>query len=257
MNLDLREEDGRLQMNLSPNSAYIWMKEEKMPPELDLNMNDPKGDSIVSSAQASISRAMETRNEITELIRSVQLDRLVPVPGTAESSSSGAYIPPPQMHQQWLDPLGFNNAFAHQMHAVPASEPHSAAQPKTGAEIASAAAPTEGSAADDAASSHEQQKRRLETFGSNMGALGLMQQHVRNEQVAMDSNIDAGVETQVPPPQSAGSSASLKAYGGGSRSKGVEAMPQTGLRNAQQSRLKPTEMRPAMKTVSAGCGWVK
>ena len=126
-------------MNLSPNSAYIWMKEEKMPPELDLNMNDPKGDSIVSSAQASISRAMETRNEISELIRSVQLDRLVPVPATADSSSSNqGYIPPPQMHQQWLDPLGFNNTFAHQMHAAPPADSQTVSEAKPGTDHAHA-----------------------------------------------------------------------------------------------------------------------
>lgn len=158
----MQEQDGRLNMNLSPNSAYLWMKQDKTPPAIDLNNMNTEQPSVVTSTQASISRAVETRNEITELIKSVQLDRLVPVTNS-EGNSVLNYPLQPQLHQQWLDPLGFNKSFTHQAH----SSQESVSDDKL---FASAST----------------------SIGTNkIGALGLMQQEVEGTKQKTTSGIES------------------------------------------------------------------
>ena len=83
-------------------------------------------------------------------------------------------------------------------------------------------------------------KRRLETFGSNMGALGLMQQHVRSE--------EAELEVNVQPPMSAPASTAAS----------ETAQPSSGLErfHSKQSSMQPlggsNEPRPVASTALKG-----
>mmetsp|Transcript_17435 Transcript_17435/g.20187 ORF Transcript_17435/g.20187 Transcript_17435/m.20187 type:complete len:1290 (-) Transcript_17435:102-3971(-) len=104
------------------------------------------GSDVIEGVNSVISAAENTRNEITELIRSVQLDRLVAAPsahqppGVTEIPLANAHLHShqhpmssihqhqsvnPSQHQQWMDPLGFSNraTFGRDIMHTPAGTP--------------------------------------------------------------------------------------------------------------------------------------